>query len=134
MSSLPRHLADAVKAVFENRFRYEEHLEHHLAALIMKGGNVLATGFNGSKLNSFTRAFAVNDYVASTHAECDAILRSRRKIDLRGSKMYVARLSKSRNVIGLARPCEMCVKAARLYGIKRISYTIDESTHAVMRL
>lgn len=133
-SALPRYLLEAVKAARENNESYDEHLEYHLAAVLVKGGQVLSTGFNGSRPNSFTRTFAASDHVFSTHAECDAILRARRKIDLRGSKMYVGRISKKICRIGLARPCDMCFEAARLYGIKRVYYTIDDSTYAVTRL
>ncbi len=99
----------------------------------MTGGSVVSIGYNSSKANSFIRAFAVTDY-AQMHAECHAVLKARKKIDLRGAKMYVARVTKVNGIVGNSRPCEMCQNAARLYGIKKIYYTIDERTYAVMRV
>lgn len=128
---LPKNLITAVEAA--RAHEYEPHLEFHLAAVIVTGGSVVSIGYNSSKANSFIRAFAVTDY-AQMHAECHAVLKARKKIDLRGAKMYVARVTKVNGIVGNSRPCEMCQNAARLYGIKKIYYTIDERTYAVMRV
>lgn len=130
MSTFPRYIRSALQAIREHE--YDDHLEYHLAAVIVTGGNVVSVGFNSSKANSFIREFGTK--YSNMHAECDAILRVRKKIDLTGSKMYVARLTRGACAVASSKPCEMCMGAALMYGIKRISYTVDERTYAVMRL
>lgn len=132
LEKLPKYLRYAAECV--KKHTYADHLEFLHAAVIVSGGKVVSIGYNGSRMNSFTREFAVNKHVNSVHAECDAILRARRKINLRGAKIYVARLTRGNRVIANSRPCEMCMCAAKLYGIKRIYYTVDERTYAVVRV
>lgn len=129
-SGFPRYVRAAIEAAREHD--YDAHLEYHLAAVIVSGGNIVSTGFNSSKTNSFIKVFGEEHN--NMHAEVDAILRARKKVDLRGSKMYVARLTRATQSPANSAPCAMCVEAATMYGIKRIYYTVDERTHAVMRL
>lgn len=131
MSNFPKYVRAAIDACREKE--YDEHVEYHLAAVIVTGGRIVSIGINGPKTNSFIEAFKVTSW-SNMHAECDAILRARRKVDLRGSKMYVARVTKQAGTVANSRPCEMCIEACRLYGIKRICYTLDENTYAVMRV
>lgn len=130
LTGFPRYLKAAIQAISENE--YDVHLEYHLAAVIVIGGNIISVGHNSPKANSFIREFG-KEY-SNMHAECDAILRVRKKIDLTGAKMFVARLTKVQGFIANSKPCDMCTNAAMMYGIKRIIYTVDERTHAIMRL
>lgn len=131
MASLfPRYIRAAIEAI--DNHVYEPHLEYHLAAVIVVGGNIVSVGYNSSRSNSFIRAFGTQ--FNNMHAECNAILKARKKIDLTGSKLYVARRTLAKGVVANSQPCDMCLNAALLYGIKRIYYTVDERTHAVMRL
>lgn len=109
--------------------RYDEMLSEPAlssfhCALIYSGGALLSIGFNRAKVNSFVTTFAHHDFVQSVHAECDAILRARKKIDLRDSRMYVVKLGRNRDV-GNSKPCLMCEKALAMYGVKRVYYTTD---------
>ena len=121
------------RVAFQNVDTSSTLLNAHLAAVIVKGGSVVSVGINRPKMNSYVHFYGNHENCGSVHAEIDAIFRARRKVDLRGSKMYVARLTK-RGQVGLAMPCKMCRRALQRYGIKRVYYTVDENTHAEMRL
>jgi len=129
-----KYLLKAVELI--KRHNYDDHQEYHLCAIIVAGGNILSIGFNNSKRNGFVDAFKNPDRPWSNiHAEIDAILRARKKIDLSGSKIYIARTEKvMSDMIATARPCEMCQRALRSYGIKKAYYTIDNDTYAVMKI
>lgn len=110
-----------------------EGLNAHHAAVIVKGGNILSIGINRPKMNSYVKFYGNHENCGSIHAELDAIFRVRRKIDLSGCKLYVARLTK-RGVVGMSAPCGMCKRVIQSYGIKRVYYTVDENTYAVMKI
>ena len=107
-------------------------LEYSLAAAIVSGGRVLSVGMNKQKFNSIIDVFKTNEW-SNIHAEVDAILRVRNKIDLTGSKIYVARMTVDGDIRN-AMPCEMCVNILRTYGIKRAIYTIDDSSYGVLKI
>lgn len=102
-------------------------------AILVSGGAVISVGMNKHKLNGFVTAYAHHPDVQTIHAEVDAILRVRKKIDLTGCKIFIAKLGRNGEV-GNSAPCDMCRGALKSYGIKRAYYTIDESTYAVERL
>ncbi len=131
-----KYLKLAEKYARENE--YDEGLEFYLCALIVRGGNVLSTGFNRRSTNGFVEHFAdvcrgQRDYCLSTHAEMNSILKVRDKTDLRGSKIYVVRIRPTGGV-GLAKPCEICCHVLYNYGIKRAYYTIDDENYGVMKV
>jgi len=97
-------------------------LAAHLAAVIVRGGKIISVGRNKSKMHVYTTYVAHHQNVASTHAEIDAIFRARKKIDLTGADMYVARVLRN-GTCAMAAPCEMCQKVIRRYGIRRVFYT-----------
>lgn len=110
----------------------DPNLNAHHAAIIVSGGNILSIGVNKFKKNGFIKSFQHHDY-CNTHAECDAVLRVRRKIDLTNAKIFVARLRRDGQV-GNSKPCPMCENVLERYGIRRVFYTVDNKTHAVMKL
>lgn len=114
---------------------YDESLEYHLCALIVSGGRILSVGFNKRNKNSFVRHYQkhVRDWCFATHAEQSAILNIRKKIDLRGSKIYVIRLM-AENKLGLSRPCPMCQSVLFAYGISKMVYSVDENTYSVEKV
>lgn len=129
MSGFPDYLDLALSHVDTT----DDRLGAHLAAVITKGGSVVSVGRNRARMNSYVMYYGDHDGTASVHAEIDAIFRARRKIDLTGCKMYVARKTK-RGQIGLAAPCGMCTRTIGRYGIKRVYYTVDDTSWAVMRV
>lgn len=119
----------------------EDALTAHLVAVIVRGGKVVSWAANVPKLNVYSARKAggiVDAGRGNTHAEVRAIFKARRHSDLRGCKMYVARLTKTgeqrtqRSEIGSARPCAHCMLTIARYGIKRVIYTIGPGAYATL--
>src|SRR6266571_3229939 len=89
--------------------QYSDDLDYKLCAIIVRGGKVLSIGFNKRPKNSFVRHFqrGLREHCQATHAEQAAVLYARRKIDLSGSKIFVARLL-ANDTVAMARMCKMC--------------------------
>jgi len=131
-----KHLKTAAKLAYDHEF--DEGLEYFLCAIIVKGGNILSVGFNKKSTNAFVEHFAdmargKRDYCLSTHAEQDAILQARSKIDLRGTKMYVVRIKPSGG-LGTAKPCIICEHVLFSYGISRVYYSINTEEYGVLKV
>ena len=100
-------------------------------ALLVKGGRILSVGFNKRKKNKFIDIHARHPG-CTTHAECAAILKVRKKIDLTGCKIYVARLKKNDHTLGNSKPCEMCQEIIKKHGIKKVYYTVESNKFDIM--
>jgi deoxycytidylate deaminase len=104
--------------------RYDNAADYHLAAIIIRGGSVISVGFNKVNTNAFVEHYTDlargrgRDFCLSTHAEQDAILKARGKVNLRGCKIFVARRKKIDGSPGMARPCPICENALHSYGIR----------------
>lgn len=94
-------------------------------AIIVKGGKILSIGINKPKRNMFVDLNAHHPG-CTIHAEVDAVNKIRRKIDLTGTKIFVAKAKKSNGKPGISKPCPMCQLILDKYGIKKIQYTIEE--------
>lgn len=139
---MQKYLKLAIKNAKAHTF--DDHMEYFLCAVIVRGGNVLSVGFNKRQTNGFVEHYTDQvrgggrDYCLSTHAEMDAVAQARSKTDLRGCKIYVARIRKPGNPtghdIGLARPCEICQNLLYAYGIRKAYYTIDDNNYGVMKV
>ena len=82
---------------FGREHTYDQGLEYNLCAVLVKSGKPISVGFNNRATNQFVEHYAnlargKRDYCLSTHAEMDAVLKARNSTDLRGCKIYVARL------------------------------------------
>jgi tRNA(Arg) A34 adenosine deaminase TadA len=126
-----RYLKLALKEIDGHIF--DEHLSFRLCAILVRGGQILSIGFNHGNRNGFVTAYSGKRWFTNTHAEMAAILQVRSKIDLRGTKIYVARRTRS-DLVGLAKPCPLCENVLYQYGIKRAYYTINERTYGVMNV
>jgi deoxycytidylate deaminase len=122
---------------------YEPSIEHKVCAVIVRGGAILSVGFNQRKTNAFVEYYTDKvrghgrGYYMSTHAEQNAILSIRKKVDLTGSTIYVARLrslASKYGKVGLSRPCNICQKVLLSYGIKKAYYTITDNEYGVMKI
>lgn len=124
---------------------YDTGLQAYLTALIVSGGRILSVGFNGrDKASSgLQRRYSQhNSHRASKpctiHAEIDAVLNCRKKIDLTGSKVFVIRrlrLDSAENpLIAMAKPCPMCQAVLFSYGVRRATYTISNNEFGVLNL
>lgn len=132
-----RFLASAINLALNHE--YDPMLGFQLCAIIYRGGAVLSVGFNGLNKNGFVNHFAREGGVGSStakpfinmHSEMAAICGARNRLDLRGSKIAVARVKKDGSA-AMARPCPACEAALRCYGIKRCLYTIEGDEFGVM--
>lgn len=89
-------------------------------AVIVKGGSVLATGFNKDRNhpNNVSEEH-IKDY-CSVHAEVDAMKKAGAT---KGATIYVARVNSFGNQM-MSRPCSRCYKKIKQSGIKKVVYTI----------
>lgn len=120
---------------------YNPELSFHHCAIIVKGGSIVSIGYNDLKVNGFVEHYSQvcrnkRHYCMSTHAEMSAILKARRKIDLRGSKIFVARRSflDKKDLYAMSRPCVICTHILSDFNITRAYYTIDNSTYGIMNI
>ncbi len=118
---------------------YDSKQDFRLSAVIVRGGNVVSTGFNKHNTNSFVEHYTdiargPRSYCLSTHAEMDAVLKGRERTNLRGCKIFVCRVRNDNNSLGMARPCVICQHVLYNYGIKRAYYSIDNNTYGVMKI
>ena len=124
---------------YANSHSYHSNIDYHLSAVIVKGGKPISVGYNKHNTNAFVEHYTDiargngRDFCLSTHAEMDAVLKIRGKIDLRGTKIFVSRIKKIGGV-GMARPCHICQHVLYNYGIRKAYYTIDDNTFGVMRI
>lgn len=103
--------------------------QHRLGAVVVKGGRILATGFNELRPSSVTKT-------PTLHAEASAILKllKKRKLhDLFGADLYVTRYTRGGS-IGLARPCVACMDLIRSVGISHVHYTTNTNATETMKV
>lgn len=112
-------------------FEFDKRLDFWLLSMIVSGGRVLSIASNGRKRTGFVDAYYAQH--CNSHSELAAIRNVRKKVDLRGAKIYVVRVKRNRTV-ALARPCEMCQELLRSYGINRAFYSIGPDEFGEMRL
>lgn len=105
------------------------HKQHRLGAVIVKGGRILATGYNQLRPS---KLIGTNTLHAEAHAVLH-LLKSRRQADLIGADIYVNRYTRGGR-IGLARPCSHCMELLRTVGIRRVFYTTDEGTTVMEKI
>ncbi len=123
MEQFPRFFRTALKAIDESG--WDPRLEAWVGAVIVKGGAVLGTGVNKREANSYTTLpwlVRLRPHCASLHAEVDAVCRLRRRVDLTGCRMYVARMTRDRRTAN-ARPCDLCTAVLRKYGLVSVAWT-----------
>lgn len=101
---MPELLAEAVRLARENA----EAGQHPFGALVVRDGEVLATGVNT----------ALRDSDPTAHAEVQAI-RNARAADLAGA-----------TIVASCEPCPMCQAAAALVGVSRIVYAASSEDAA----
>ncbi len=117
----------ATKQANKSCYRYK------VGAIIVKGGRLLATGYNVvGKTNPNHQTFP-----ESVHAEEAAILSRIKTKDglasLQGATIYVSRVT-SKGSPGLAKPCINCERLIRAVGIKKVVYTTNDGQTEVYKL
>ena len=99
---------------------FSTHPKARIGAAIVKGGSLIAVGFNREdKKNSQSGYY---DF----HAEQSAILSTAYKYgvgyDLRGCKLYVVRVFRN-GELSMSKPCSVCSDLIRKSGIRKVYYT-----------
>ena len=92
-----------------------------VGAVLFKGSRILASGHNGIRSSRIHPLH--KQYNNSLHAEQNAILNIKDWSTLKGCSILVVKISKTRGVFSMARPCEMCQDLLRHVGIKSMYYT-----------
>jgi len=104
---------------------YNENIQHRHAAVVVKGGRVLAVGRNRAKTHPDSIFYEDGQRILkSIHAELDAISRVKNKEQLRGATIYVARLGRAGSP-GMSCPCKMCQQLINKHGLKRAIFTTE---------
>ncbi len=136
MNRLSRHVELALD--FARAHKFDESLPAYVTAMIVSGGRVLSVGYNSRANSGLQQRYKTNPFCNSIHAEVDAILNVRRKIDLTGSKIIVVRRLKNdtRNkpLLAMARPCMMCSAVLYSYGIRKAIYTIENNKVGTLKI
>lgn len=107
--------------------------QHHLGAVAIYKGSLLATGYNSNKTSPTAKRYNrerdfdpnANGIVNSIHAEMAALNKIKYlDIDFSKVKLYIYREHKN-GVKAMARPCPACQKMIKDMGIKEIWYTTE---------
>lgn len=119
--------------------KFEDNMDYHLCAVIVRGGSVVSVGYNKNNTNAFVEHYTdiargQRDWCMSTHAEMDAVLKARGKTDLKGCKIFVVRRRKIDGDPAIARPCEICQHILYNYGIRKATYSISADEFGQMKI
>ena len=111
-----------MKAIAVSRISEYGHGKSH-GAVIVKNGNVLGVGVNAvvNRFESLSDEHVKRGH--TVHAE-QAALDALRKVNLRGTTVYVARTNESGQARNSA-PCSRCRAALIARGVKRAVFTAD---------
>ncbi len=115
---MTKAMRSASKEALKSSFK-----QHRVGAVIVKGGNILSTGYNQLRPSKLLQTNTL-------HAEAAAILKllkEHRLEDLSGATLYVTRFTKGGKV-GMARPCPECESLIRSVGISRVYFTSAMNT------
>lgn len=92
----------------------------HLGAVVFKGKRIISSGHNGIRSSSINNKY--KNWLNALHAEQAALL----GLDwnkLSGYSILVLRISKTKEILGNAKPCSMCQELIRTIGIKDVYYS-----------
>ena len=95
--------------------------------LLVDGKNQMSTGYN--TYTTHPAMHKVDKNKIFLHSEVAAIMSVQHR-DLTGGTMYVAKVS-SANLVGMSRPCYICMQVARMFGIKKVVYTTSKNNFAI---
>lgn len=92
-------------------------------AVIVKGGRVVATGWNKNRNHPTIVSPEHIKTKCSYHAE-EVAIREAGESNVRGAVIYVARINKS-GADRDSKPCPKCATLIRQVGIKRVVFTME---------
>lgn len=96
-----------------------------MAAIIAKRREILGVGLNSRKSHPLQKLFSKSEVKISLHAEIAAIIDALKDYDedeLKGANIFVARVLKNGSR-AVAKPCPICERAIKAYGIQGIYWT-----------
>jgi deoxycytidylate deaminase len=97
-----------------------DHPTFKLSACIVLKKTILSIGHNYlTKTHPMIRKY---DPYKTLHAELDAIIKVKNKEQLRGATIYIYREDRQGKK-ALAKPCPVCQKIIKAFGIKKMEYT-----------
>ena len=109
---IPKLIELAKKSKFRSR---------HACMIFTEDGEELARSYNLNMKSDFVDKF---NPIKTLHAEALAVLKCRNRIKkLRGSTMYVIRLSRISDSLVNSKPCPMCQRIIKCFGIKKVFYS-----------
>lgn len=104
-----------------------------IAACVVYKNELISVGVCSYKTHPLQRRYGRNQHSVYLHAEVDAIVKARKRVEARGISLkkctlYVARVKKLSQfaegfVSGLAKPCEGCMKFIQDAGIGRVVFS-----------
>ena len=95
-----------------------------VGAVIFKGSRILSSGKNGIRSSRIHPLH--KHYNNSLHAEQNAILNIKDWSTLKGCSILVVKISKTRGIFSMARPCDMCQELLKHVGIKTMYYSNEK--------
>ena len=95
-------------------------------AIIVKGGAVLSSGWNGT--NDIFFCNRTNTYIR-LHAETSAL---KSCSSTKGVDVYVSRIL-ANGSLAMSRPCEMCQAYAFMVGASRVFYSINDKYYGIYK-
>lgn len=131
MNILSKVAADIVSPVGGNA---------RLAACIVYKNDIVSFGINERKSHPFQARYGKNKDAVFLHAETSAIKNALKYItqdELEKSTLYVCRVkfedyTRSKMIFGLSRPCSGCFRCINTFGIKKVIYSLDNSSFGVL--
>lgn len=115
--NLPKRFEQAKEAS-----RFSTLYQHKMGAAVFYKKYFLAAGFNTHKTDPFTHKF---EHAFTMHSELHALKKAKsKKFDLTNTTIMVYREKKD-GTLGMARPCEMCLEAIKLHGVKWVYFTTE---------
>lgn len=114
-----RHVVDILK-----NHPYSSDLIALHAAVLVDGSRIISVGYNKPYKPQIVRNIKNAHPNLSLHAEVSAIKNSHRE-DLKDSTLYVARLFKDKQTIGLSKPCKYCQRVLLDFNIRKVIFTTE---------
>lgn len=113
-----------LKIAAKASYAHDSFAHAKVCAIIVRKRKIVSIGFNQKQTHPLQALFGRNDFSIHLHAEIDALRHAVRILgeDLQDCILYVAR-TKENGDIGLACPCEGCMKAIDHFNVKDVVYT-----------
>lgn len=105
-----------------------------IGAVLACKNKVISVAFNNAlKTHKIAYRNKNRPQDATIHAEIGALINVPKSISSK-CDLYIARYRTSNNTLGLAKPCDMCLKVIKSMKIKRVYYTISDNEYGVIDL